>query len=116
MSVKGLTQRNNYDASRKMCSEPTVIDNTLQDYMNKSILQLKHNRKILKCKQAKVSLIALRNNWKRQQGKLNYQSEYDRISGLLGDSVLKGTSTMHIRKKDKHITENGCWYASYYKV
>ena len=44
---------------------------------------MKHQRNILKARETKVSLIALRNNWKRQQNKLNYQNEYDRIRGLI---------------------------------
>ena len=96
---KGLTQRSNYDTSRKVFSESRAIDNKLQDYMNKSILQLEHNRQILKGKQARVGLVSLRNNWKRQQDKLNYQSEYDRIRGLLQESVLKGTSVPHLENR-----------------
>ena len=100
---KGLTQRSNYDTSREVFPESRVIDNRLQDYMNKSILQLEHNRKLLKGKQARVSLISLRNNWKRQQDKLNYQSEYDRISGLLQESVLKGTSVPYLENRVKTL-------------
>ena len=59
---------------------------------------MKHQRNILKARETKVSLISLRNNWKRQQDKLNYQSEYDRIRGLLQESVLKGTSVPYLEK------------------
>ena len=62
---------------------------------------MKHQRNILKARETKVSLISLRNNWKRQQDKLNYQSEYDRIRGLLQESVLKGTSVPHLEKRKK---------------
>ena len=103
MSVKVLTQRNNYDTSRKVFSEPRVIDNTLQNQMNKYINQLEHNKKLLEAKQSKVGLVALRNKWRRQQDKLNYQSEYDRIRGLLESSVLKGTSTVHIDNRIKTL-------------
>ena len=57
---------------------------------------MKHQRNILKARETKVSLIALRNNWKRQQDKLNYQNEYDRIRGLIEGSVLKGTTVSHL--------------------
>ena len=99
MSVKGLTQRNNYDTSRKVLSEPRVIDNTIQNQMNKYIHQLEHNKKLLEAKQAKVGLISLRNKWRQQQDKYNYQSEYDRIRGLLESSALKGTSSHHIKNR-----------------
>ena len=45
---KGLTQRSNYNTSRNVFSESRVIDSKLQDYMNKSILQLEHNAQMLK--------------------------------------------------------------------
>ena len=100
---KGLAQRGTYDTSRNVFSESRVIDNKLQDFMNKSILQLGHNRQILKGKQARVGLVSLRNNWKRQQDKLNYQSEYDRIRGLLEESVLKGKSVPHLENRIKQL-------------
>ena len=99
MSVKGLTQRNNYDTSRKVLSEPRVIDNTLQNQMNKYMITLEHNKKLLEAKQSKVALVSLKNKWRRQQDKLNYQSEYDRIRGLLESSVLKGVSTKHLEDR-----------------
>ena len=64
---------------------------------------MKHQRDILKARETNASLIALRNKWRRQQDKMNYQSEYDRIRGLLESSVLKGTSTIHIRNRQKHL-------------
>ena len=69
------------------------------------LASMKHQRNILKARETKVSLIALRNNWKRQQAKLNYQSEYDRIRGLLESSVLKGTSQQHIKNRIKKLDE-----------
>ena len=67
------------------------------------LASMKHQRNILKARETKVSLIALRNNWKRQQDKLNYQSEYDRIRGLLEESVLKGTSVPHLENRVKTL-------------
>ena len=63
------------------------------------LASMKHQRNILKARETKVSLIALRNNWKMKQDKLNYQSEYDRIRDLLESSVLKGTSQQHIKNR-----------------
>ena len=103
MSVKGLTQRNNYDTSRKVLSETRVIDNTLQNQMNKYMITLEHNKKLLEAKQSKVALVSLKNKWRRQQDKLNYQSEYDRIRGLLESSVLKGTSTKYLEDRQKKL-------------
>ena len=103
MSVKGLTQRNNYDTSRKVLSKPRVIDNTIQNQMNKYMHTLEHNKKMLESRQSKVGLVSLKNGWRRQQDKLNYQSEYDRIRGLLESSVLKGNSTTHLKNKQKQL-------------
>ena len=105
MSVKGLTQRNNYDTSKKVLSETRVIDNTLQNQMNKYMITLEHNKKLLEAKQSKVALVSLKNKWRRQQDKLNYQSEYDRIRGLLESSILKGTSTVHLKNRQKQLLE-----------
>ena len=54
MSVNGLTQRNNYDTSRKVLSEPRVIDNTIQNQMNKYMHTLEHNKKMLESRQSTV--------------------------------------------------------------
>ena len=62
---------------------------------------MKHQRNILKARETKVSLIALRKQWLDKQQKDNYQSEYDRIRGLLQDSVLKGTSVPHLENRIK---------------
>ena len=103
MSVRGLTQRSNYDKSIRVLSEPRVIDDTLQNQMNKYMHTLEHNKKMLESRQSKVGLVSLKNKWRRQQDKMNYQSEYDRIRGLLQDSVLKGTSTTHIKNRQTHL-------------
>ena len=71
------------------------IDNAISNFLN----NMKRQRDILKARETRVSLIELRNQWRQQQDRYNYQSEYDRIRGLLESSVLKGTSTVHIKKK-----------------
>ena len=103
MSVKGLTKKSNYEKVEKAFSEPRVIDHTLQNKINKYMITLEHNKKLLEGKQSRVALVELRNKWKRQQDKLNYQSEYDRIRGLLESSVLKGTSTKHLEDRQKKL-------------
>ena len=103
MSVKGLTKKSNYEKVEKAFSEPRVIDHTLQNKINKYMITLEHNKKLLEGKQSRVALVELKNKWKRQQDKLNYQSEYDRIRGLLESSVLKGTSTKHLEDRQKKL-------------
>ena len=64
---------------------------------------MRYNRDILKARETKVSLNSLRQKWLDQQKKYNHQSEYDRIRGLLQDSVFKGTSKIHVENRQKHL-------------
>ena len=63
---------------------------------------MKRQRDILKARERKASLISLRKQWLDKQKRDNYQSEYDRIRGLLESSVLKGTSTKHLEDRQKN--------------
>ena len=103
MSVKGLTKKSNYEKVEKAFSEPRVIDHTLQNKINKYMITLEHNKRLLEGRQSRVALVALKNKWRRQQDKLNYQSEYDRIKSILQDSVLKGTSKKHLEDRVKTL-------------
>ena len=64
---------------------------------------MKRQRDILKTRETKASLISLRKQWLDKQKRDNYQSEYDRIRGLLESSVLKGTSTKHLEDRQKKL-------------
>ena len=64
---------------------------------------MKRQRDILKARERKASLISLRKQWLDKQKRDNYQSEYDRIRGLLESSVLKGTSTKHLEDRQKKL-------------
>ena len=64
---------------------------------------MKRQRDILKARETKTSLISLRKQWLDKQKRDNYQSEYDRIRGLLESSVLKGTSTVHLKNRQKEL-------------
>ena len=63
---------------------------------------MKRQRDILKARETKASLISLRKQWLDKQKRDNYQSEYDRIRGLLESSVLKGTSTKHLEDRQQN--------------
>ena len=54
--------------------------------------------------QTKVSSLALRNQWLRDQKIANYQNEYDRIRGELSKSNLQG-KTVEMLKKRKDMLE-----------
>ena len=75
------------------------IDKATSNFLN----NMKRQRDILKARQTKSSLIALRKQWLDKQKRDNYQSEYDRIKSLLQDSVLKGTSKKHIEDRVKTL-------------
>ena len=75
------------------------IDSATTNFVN----NMKMKRDILKARETKVSLIALRKQWLDKQKRDNYQSEYDRIRGLLQSSVLKGTSSQHIDNRIKTL-------------
>ena len=77
----------------------TAIANRLNYY--------KHQRNIIKAHQTKASLISLRKDWLDRQTKTNYQNEYDRIRGILNDSVLPGTNKLHIEKRVKDLEKMG---------
>jgi len=71
------------------------IDSATANFVN----NMKMKRDILKARETTVSLIALRKQWLDKQKRDNYQSEYDRIRGLLESSALKGTSSHHIKNR-----------------
>lgn len=75
------------------------VDKATRNFLN----NMKHQRNILKARQTKASLIALRKEWLDKQKRDNYQSEYDRIRGLLQSSVLKGVSKAHLEDRKKKL-------------
>jgi len=75
------------------------LDKVTKKYIN----NMKHQLDILKASETKASLISLRKQWLDKQKRDGYQSEYDRIRALLEDSVLKGTSTVHIKNRIKTL-------------
>jgi len=58
----------------------------------------------LEIHQIKVSSLALRNQWLRNQKIANYQNEYDRIRGELSKSNQQG-KTVEMLKKRKEVLE-----------
>ena len=85
------------------------IDKATKNYL----INMKHQRDILKARQTKAALVSLKKQWRDNQNRNNYQSEYDRIKSLLQqDSMLKGTSKKHIEDRIKNICygrEYGYW-------
>ena len=76
------------------------IDKATKNYL----INMKHQRDILKARQTKAALVSLKKQWLDNQNRNNYQSEYDRIKSLLQqDSMLKGTSKKHIEDRIKTL-------------
>ena len=99
----GLKQKGNYNTGMNLITQPRDINPMLQHQMIKYVNQLQHNKKILEGKQAKISLVALRNQWHNKQVKNNYQQENDRIRGILNASVLPGVTKEHIKEMIKTL-------------
>ena len=68
-------------------------DNSLVTQMVKSLRTLQHNKKMLEARLARESLISLRNQFRIQQDKHNYQAEHDRIKRLFGNTVALKSQT-----------------------
>ena len=76
------------------------VDKATKNYL----INMKHQRDILKARQTKAALVSLKKQWRDNQIRNNYQSEYDRIKSLLQqDSMLKGTSKKHIEDRIKTL-------------
>jgi len=103
----GLKQKGNYTIGIKAMQQQPNIDNVLQNQMNKYINQLQHNKRLFDGKRAKSSLISLRNKWQNQQVRTNYQNEYDRIRGILNDSVQPGVTKDSLNKRVETLKKMG---------
>ena len=103
----GLKQKGNYNTGIKALQQPPHIDNVLQKQMDKYINQLQHNKKLFDGKRAQASLISLRNKWHNQQVRTNYQNEYDRIRGILTNSVSPGVTKDSLDKRVETLQKMG---------
>ena len=102
-----LKQKGNYNSGIKAIHQPPNVDNVLQNQMDKYINQLQHNKKLFDGKRSKASLVSLRNKWHNQQVRTNYQNEYDRIRGILTNSVLPGVTKDSLDARVKKLQEFG---------
>ena len=60
---------------------------------------MKRERDILKARETRGSLITLRKHILDKQKRDNHQNEYDRIRGLLENSMLPGVSKKHLEDR-----------------
>ena len=66
---------------------------------NNFLINMKRERDILKARETRGSLITLRKHILDKQKRDNHQNEYDRIRGLLENSMLPGVSKKHLEDR-----------------
>ena len=79
----------------------------LEQAIGKQLNYYKRQRNIIKAHQTKASLISLRKDWLDKQSKTNYQNEYDRIRGILMNSVLPGVTKDSLDVRVKTLQKMG---------
>ena len=79
----------------------------LEQAIGNQLNYYKRQRNIIKAHQTKASLISLRKDWLDKQSKTNYQNEYDRIRGILMNSVLPGVTKDSLDERVKTLQKMG---------
>ena len=79
----------------------------LEQAIGNQLNYYKRQRNIIKAHHTKASLISLRKDWLDRQTKTNYQGEYDRIRGILTNSVLPGVTKDSLNQRVKKLEEMG---------
>ena len=74
---------------------------------NNFLHNMKRERNILKARETKASLITLRKHILDKQTRDNYQNEYDRIRGLLENSMLPGVSKKYLEDRVEKLKKLG---------
>ena len=79
----------------------------LAKHMRMQLEQLGAMNKEMEVRQARRSNIDIRNKWQQAKNVKNYQSEYDRIRGQLGNSSLPYTTKLVIMNRKKTLEALG---------
>ena len=79
----------------------------LEQAIGNQLNYYKRQRNIIKAHHTKASLISLRKDWLDRQTKTNYQNEYDRIRGILMNSVLPGVTKDSLDERVKTLQKMG---------
>ena len=79
----------------------------LEQAVENQLNYYKRQRNIIKAHHTKASLISLRKDWLDRQTKTNYQNEYDRIRGVLTNSMLPGVTKDSLDKRVLKLKEIG---------
>ena len=79
----------------------------LEQAIGNQLNYYKRQRNIIKAHHTNASLISLRKDWLDKQSKTNYQNEYDRIRGILMNSVLPGVTKDSLDERVKTLQKMG---------
>ena len=79
----------------------------LAKHMRMQLEQLGAMNKEMEVRQARRSNIDIRNKWQQAKTVKNYQSEYDRIRGQLGNNSLPYTTKLVIMNRKKTLEALG---------
>ena len=79
----------------------------LAKHMRMQLEQLGAKNKEMEVRQARRASIDIRNKWMQAKTVKNYQSEYDRIRGELGNSALPFTTKLSIVQRKKTLEALG---------
>ena len=71
------------------------------------LINMKRERDILKARETRASLLTLRKHILDKQKRDNHQNEYNRVRGLLENSMLPGVSKRHLEKRVEKLKEFG---------
>ena len=85
----------------------------LNDKIKRNLAYYKQVHDEIKARKTKSALIHLRKNWLEKQRVANYQNEYDRIRGILSNSVTGQLTKdrlnerkLNLEKMGAHIIDN----------
>ena len=79
----------------------------LAKHMRMQLEQLGAKNKEMEVRQARRANIDIRNKWQQAKNVKNYQSEYDRIRGQLGNGALPYTTKLAIVNRKKTLEALG---------
>ena len=72
-----------------------------------SLFFYKNLQKVLDARKTKAASIHVRKQILESQRKLNYQLEYDRIRGVLSQSILKGVTVESLDRRQQELEIRG---------
>ena len=84
-----------------------IYDDKLQENINRHLNYFENVQKKLDAHQTKAASITLRKQWLERQKINDYQNEYDRIRGMVAQSVVKGKSVEGLKKRGEALKSLG---------